>query len=62
MTRILTATLAAAFAATTLAHADGRISYTADAGDMGQMQMTERWRGWRPAHGYRWDEQLFTAT
>lgn len=44
MIRILTATLAAAFAAATLAHADGRISYTADAGDMGQMKMTERWR------------------
>ncbi|WP_101069102.1 hypothetical protein [Roseovarius salinarum] len=38
---------AAALAALTLgpAKAEGRLSYTADAGKMGQMKMTERWRG-----------------
>ena len=38
------ATLAILFATAT-AHAEGRVSYTADAGDAGKMTMTERWKG-----------------
>lgn len=38
------ATLAILFA-TAAAHTEGRVSYTADAGDAGKMTMTERWTG-----------------
>lgn len=47
---IRSATLAAALTCTTIAMtapvlADGQLSYTADAGKMGKMQMTESWQG-----------------
>lgn len=45
MIRPLTAALIVAFVTAATGHAEGRLSYTAQAGDAGRMKMTERWTG-----------------
>jgi hypothetical protein len=45
MIRNLTAALVLALVTPVSGHAEGRLSYTAQAGDAGRMKMTERWRG-----------------
>lgn len=44
MIRIIATALTAALATASIGYAEGRINYTADAGKMGKMEMTERWR------------------
>ncbi len=45
MIRNVTAAFLTALVTAATGHAEGRVSFTASAGDMGQMKMTERWRG-----------------
>ncbi len=45
MIRTLVTTFATALACAGIAQADGQLSYTADAGKMGKLEMTERWQG-----------------
>ncbi|WP_297774553.1 hypothetical protein [uncultured Roseovarius sp.] len=45
MIRSIPAAILATLITAATGHAEGRVSYTADAGDAGQMKMTERWTG-----------------
>ena len=45
MIRPFAAAILTALVTATTGHAEGRVSFTAKAGDAGQMKMTERWRG-----------------
>ena len=45
MIRPFAAAILTALVTATTGHAEGRISFTAKAGDAGQMKMTERWKG-----------------
>lgn len=45
MIRPFTTAMVTVLVAATALHAEGRVTFTADAGDAGQMTMTERWTG-----------------
>lgn len=45
MIRSLAAATLSVLITATIGHAEGRVSYTANAGDAGRMKMTERWTG-----------------